>query len=128
MRMNIHKPERPAVIERDTLVSHLHQMLEADRFKDYGPNGLQVEGKASIHKVVTGVTASLTLWLGYTVLKMPMGLLFGVLSGLQTNPAVLSFALEQTDNDLPNVGYATVYPVATIAKIVLAQLMLTLLH
>ena len=78
--------------------------------------------------VITGVTAILTLWLGYSVLKMPVGLLFGVLSGLQTNPAVLSFALEQTDNDLPNVGYATVYPVATIAKIVLAQLMLTLLQ
>jgi len=63
--MNIHKPERfrkrPAVIERDTLLSHLHQMLEADRFKDYGPNGLQVEGKTRIHKVVTGVTASLAL-------------------------------------------------------------------
>jgi len=49
------------VIERETLLSHLHQMLEADRFKDYGPNGLQVEGKARIHKVVTGVTASLAL-------------------------------------------------------------------
>lgn len=49
------------MIERDTLLSHLHQMLEADRFKDYGPNGLQVEGKARIHKVVTGVTASLAL-------------------------------------------------------------------
>ncbi|MBU0917804.1 MAG: Nif3-like dinuclear metal center hexameric protein [Gammaproteobacteria bacterium] len=59
--MNIHKPERPAVIERDTLLSHLHQLLEADRFKDYGPNGLQVEGKARIHKVVTGVTSSLAM-------------------------------------------------------------------
>ena len=49
------------MIERETLLSHLHQMLEADRFKDYGPNGLQVEGKARIHKVVTGVTASLAL-------------------------------------------------------------------
>lgn len=49
------------MIERDTLLSHLHQMLEADRFKDYGPNGLQVEGKARIHKVVTGVTASLAM-------------------------------------------------------------------
>lgn len=49
------------MIDRDTLLSHLHQMLEADRFKDYGPNGLQVEGKARIHKVVTGVTASLAL-------------------------------------------------------------------
>ena len=49
------------MIERETLLSHLHQMLEADRYKDYGPNGLQVEGKARIHKVVTGVTASLAL-------------------------------------------------------------------
>ena len=49
------------MIERDTLLSHLHQTLEADRFKDYGPNGLQVEGKSQIRKVVTGVTASLAL-------------------------------------------------------------------
>ncbi len=50
-----------------------------------------------------------------------------MLAGLQTQPAVLGFALEQTGNDLPNVGYATVYPVATIAKILFAQVLLTLL-
>ncbi|MGC4061365.1 MAG: Nif3-like dinuclear metal center hexameric protein [Aquabacterium sp.] len=49
------------MIDRDALHRHLHALLEADRFKDYGPNGLQVEGKAEIHKVVTGVTASLAL-------------------------------------------------------------------
>jgi dinuclear metal center YbgI/SA1388 family protein len=49
------------MIDRDDLHRHLHELLEADRFKDYGPNGLQVEGKAAIHKVVTGVTASLAL-------------------------------------------------------------------
>ena len=49
------------MIDRDTLHSHLHQLLEADRFRDYGPNGLQVEGKQLIRKVVTGVTASLAL-------------------------------------------------------------------
>lgn len=49
------------MIERDTLVTHLHALLEADRYKDYGPNGLQVEGKSQIRKVVTGVTASLAL-------------------------------------------------------------------
>ena len=41
--------------------SYLNQLLVADRFKDYGPNGLQVEGKASICKLVSGVTASLAL-------------------------------------------------------------------
>ncbi len=49
------------MIDRDTLLCHLQELLEADRFKDYGPNGLQVEGKAAIHKVVTGVTASRAL-------------------------------------------------------------------
>lgn len=49
------------MIERDALQGHLQQLLEADRFKDYGPNGLQVEGKREIHKIVSGVTASLAL-------------------------------------------------------------------
>ena len=51
----------PVVVEREALVSHLQALLEADRFKDYGPNGLQVEGRAQVRKVVTGVTASLAL-------------------------------------------------------------------
>jgi putative transport protein len=56
-----------------------------------------------------------------------MGLLVGMLAGLQTQPAVLGFALERTRNELPNVGYARVYPIATIAKIILAQLLLVYL-
>jgi putative transport protein len=56
-----------------------------------------------------------------------MSLLIGMLAGLQTQPAVLSFALEQTGNDLPNVGYATVYPIAVISKILFAQVLLALL-
>ena len=49
------------VIEREALVSHLQALLEVDRFKDYGPNGLQVEGRPQVSKIVTGVTASLAL-------------------------------------------------------------------
>lgn len=49
------------MIDRDALHRHLQDLLEADRFKDYGPNGLQVEGKPEIRKIVTGVTASLAL-------------------------------------------------------------------
>jgi putative transport protein len=40
---------------------------------------------------------------------------------------VLGFALEQSRDELPNVGYASVYPLAMIVKIVLAQLLLILL-
>jgi dinuclear metal center YbgI/SA1388 family protein len=36
-------------------------LLTPERFKDYGPNGLQVEGKLEIKKIVSGVTASLAL-------------------------------------------------------------------
>jgi putative transport protein len=72
-------------------------------------------------------TASLSmLFIGHKLLKIPMGILIGMLAGLQTQPAVLGFASEQTGNDLPNIGYATVYPIATISKILAVQVILTL--
>lgn len=39
----------------------LNKTLNPSRFKDYAPNGLQVEGKKDIQRVVTGVTASQAL-------------------------------------------------------------------
>lgn len=78
--------------------------------------------------IITFVTAFATLLIGYRFLKIPMGLLVGILAGLQTNPAVLGFATQETDNDLPNIGYTTVYPVATIAKILIAQLLFLFLR
>lgn len=77
--------------------------------------------------IITCSTALLMLWAGYRLLRIPMTLLSGMLAGLQTQPAVLGFATEQAGNDLPNVGYATVYPTATILKIVLVQVLLALL-
>jgi dinuclear metal center YbgI/SA1388 family protein len=44
---------------RAEVEAFLQQLLAPERFKDYGPNGLQVEGRAEIRKVVSGVTASL---------------------------------------------------------------------
>lgn len=72
--------------------------------------------------------AALTLVVGYKVLKIPTGLLMGILSGIQTNPGVLAYAQQEAKNDLPAIGYATVYPMATIAKIILAQLILVSLR
>jgi len=45
---------------RDVLAL-LERTLEPGRFSDYCPNGLQVEGRAEVRKVVTGVTASQAL-------------------------------------------------------------------
>jgi dinuclear metal center YbgI/SA1388 family protein len=36
-------------------------LLQPARFKDYGPNGLQVEGRQEVRKIVSGVTASRAL-------------------------------------------------------------------
>jgi dinuclear metal center YbgI/SA1388 family protein len=47
--------------ERATLELRLNQWLEPARFKDYGPNGLQVEGRTEVRRLVCGVTASLAL-------------------------------------------------------------------
>jgi dinuclear metal center YbgI/SA1388 family protein len=46
-----------ATVDRRTLVSYLDQLLDAGRGRDYGPNGLQVEGREAIGKIVTGVSA-----------------------------------------------------------------------
>lgn len=44
-------------MNRTELVAYLDQYLEASKGRDYGPNGLQVEGKEEIRKIVTGVSA-----------------------------------------------------------------------
>ena len=77
--------------------------------------------------VITTVIAFLTLFLGYRVLNIPFGMLTGMLAGLGTQPATLGFGLQQADNELPNLGYALVFPVATITKVIVAQLLLLLL-
>jgi len=48
-------------MKRDDLMAWLDKTLEPWRFSDYCPNGLQVEGKAEVTRIVTGVTASLAL-------------------------------------------------------------------
>jgi dinuclear metal center YbgI/SA1388 family protein len=43
------------------LLQAFDNLLQPERFKDYGPNGLQVEGKPEVRKIVSGVTASRAL-------------------------------------------------------------------
>jgi dinuclear metal center YbgI/SA1388 family protein len=46
---------------RHDLLAAFDTLLQPARFKDYGPNGLQVEGKPEVRKIVSGVTASRAL-------------------------------------------------------------------
>jgi dinuclear metal center YbgI/SA1388 family protein len=44
-------------MKREALVRHLDELLEPARFKDYCPNGLQVEGAGEVRRIVAGVSA-----------------------------------------------------------------------
>ncbi|MCD0498285.1 Nif3-like dinuclear metal center hexameric protein [Achromobacter sp. MY14] len=45
-------------VDSHVLASWLDDILQAARFKDYCPNGLQVEGRSEVGHIITGVTAS----------------------------------------------------------------------
>ena len=48
-------------VTREALLSYCEQLLRVDAFVDYAPSGLQVEGRASVERIVSGVTASQAL-------------------------------------------------------------------
>lgn len=89
-----------------------------------GATGLSLLG---IGAVISFVIPLLTLVLGYKLLKVPFGQLTGMLSAQQTQPAVLGYALEDSKDEAPNVGWALVYPVAMITKILLGQVIFMVL-
>lgn len=47
---------------RDKIITYLNNYLSIHDFRDYGPQGLQVEGKENVQKIVTGVSASVQLF------------------------------------------------------------------
>jgi dinuclear metal center YbgI/SA1388 family protein len=50
-----------STVDRDDLAKYLAQTLDITRFRDFCPNGLQVEGRTQIKTLVSGVTASIAL-------------------------------------------------------------------
>jgi putative transport protein len=67
------------------------------------------------------------LFIGHRFLNIPFPRLAGMLAGLQTQPAVLAFVNEQAKSEQPNIGYSSIFPIATLAKIIFVQILLTLL-
>jgi dinuclear metal center YbgI/SA1388 family protein len=64
------------------VVSFLDTTLEIDRFRDYGPNGLQVEGSQEVDTVITGVSANRELFeravqVGADLVVVHHGLIWG---------------------------------------------------
>lgn len=48
-------------LTRQGLLAYLEEIMQPGRLRDYCPNGLQVEGRPSIRRIVTGVTACQSL-------------------------------------------------------------------
>ena len=49
------------MVELEKLLEHCNRLLDVDKFRDYAPNGLQIEGRKEVRKIVSGVTASQAL-------------------------------------------------------------------
>jgi putative transport protein len=78
---------------------------------------------AAIGAIVTTVTTALALTFGVKMLKLSTAQAMGFVSGIQTQPACLAYASKKTSTNSADVWYSAVFPVAMIAKIILAQLL-----
>jgi len=75
--------------------------------------------------LITSFVSVSTIVYAYKHLKLPMSAVMGMMSGIQTQPACLAYANQLSDSDLPNLWYATVQPASMIAKIALAQIVVS---
>ena len=64
---------------------------------------------------------------GRFFMKLNFYQLVGLMSGTYTDPAALAFSTKYLDSDIPTQAYATVYPLVTIFRIFVAQLLILLL-
>ena len=76
---------------------------------------------------VTMIVASAGILAGYRLLPLPMPVVLGMVAGVATQPACLAFAQRQSDSEAPLEGYSTVYPAVMITKILLAQVLVSVL-
>ncbi len=77
--------------------------------------------------LITTCVVVLTIVVSYKYLKLPMSAVMGIVAGMSTQSACLAYANQQTQNDQPNIWYATVYPASMIVKIILAQIIVSVL-
>ena len=78
--------------------------------------------------VITLLSAAAALLLTHRIYRMNLLSSMGALCACMTNPPGLGAANAQTLSDLPTLSYASVYPVALIFKILLAQILVLVLH
>ena len=67
-------------------------------------------------------TVLMVLLVGYYVLRIPFDDLLGVASGATGNPAIVVYATRMAPTDRPDIGYAMIFPSATLVKVVAVQI------
>jgi putative transport protein len=77
--------------------------------------------------LITVLSVAAGLILMHWIYRMNLLSIMGALCACMTNPPGLAAANAQTETDLPTLSYASVYPVALIFKIVLAQVLVDVL-
>lgn len=75
---------------------------------------------------ITFIPLTLLVIVSRFVFKLNFYQMVGIMSGSYTDPAALSFSTKYLDSDIPNQSYATVYPLVTISRILVAQLLILL--
>jgi len=75
---------------------------------------------------ITFIPLLLLVLIGRLVFKLNFFQLVGIMSGSYTDPAALAFSTKYLDSDIPIQSYATVYPMVTIFRIFIAQLLILL--
>lgn len=76
---------------------------------------------------ITFIPLILMVIIGRFFMKINFLQLSGIMSGSYTDPAALSFSTSYLDSDVPLQSYAQVYPLVTIFRIFVAQLLILLL-
>ncbi len=87
-------------------------------------NGLQL---LTIGTAVVLVVVLSVLLIGNRLLRIPYDDLLGVVSGVTGNPAILAYSSRAMQTDRPDVGYAVIFPGATVAKIIIVQVLAAIL-
>ena len=75
---------------------------------------------------ITLIPLVILVLIGRFVFKLNFFQLVGIMSGAYTDPAALAFSTKYLDSDIPIQAYATVYPMVTIFRIFIAQLLILL--
>jgi putative transport protein len=77
--------------------------------------------------VITVVTCLVTIAMARSIAGKSWPFVGGILAGVQTQPAVLGFAVDRCGNERVEAGYAEAYPLSMLLKIIFVQIFLLIM-